>query len=445
MALGKLLLLALPLRLERPRLLPETSDLNLDFLQPLPARGIVLLLKRLLLDLELHEATLDLVDLCGNAIDLDPQARGGLIHEVHRLVRQEPLADVAVGKRCRRDERRIANPHAVVEFVALLETAKNGHRVRNRGLVDQDRLEAPLERGVLLHVLAVLIERGGPDAAEIAPRQLGLQEVRGIHSPLRLAGPDKGVKLVHEEDDAAFGGGHLLEEGLEAVLKLAAVLRAGDHRTEVHRDKALVLQPLRHIPRHDAAREALHDRGLAHARLPDEDGVIFRAARKHLHHPPDLVVASDYGIDLPLARGVGEVAAVAFERLKLFFRVLVRHLLVPAQFLQRLEERDLVHPHSLEQPGGIGLAMLDDPQKEVVGAHILVPQPLGLFLGLEQDGIDLRREHRLDAVAGGLRLAIERRVEKRLQAFHIRAQLLEEGTNEPLLLLEKGGQQVLGS
>ena len=36
------------------------------------------------------------------------------------------------------------------------------------GLADVDRLEAALERGVLLDVLAVLVERGGADAAQLA-------------------------------------------------------------------------------------------------------------------------------------------------------------------------------------------------------------------------------------------------------------------------------------
>jgi hypothetical protein len=47
----------------------------------------------------------------------------------------------------------------------------------------------------------------------------------------------------------------LLEHGLEALLELAAVLRAGDHRAEVERDERLSLQRLGHVAGDDALRE----------------------------------------------------------------------------------------------------------------------------------------------------------------------------------------------
>ena len=61
-----------------------------------------LLLERLLLDLELHDAALDLVDLGRHRVDLDAQARGGLVDQVDRLVGQEAVGDVAVATASRR-------------------------------------------------------------------------------------------------------------------------------------------------------------------------------------------------------------------------------------------------------------------------------------------------------------------------------------------------------
>ena len=43
------------------------------------------------------------------------------------------------------------------------------------------RLEAPLERGVLLDVLPVLVERGGADRVQLAARQHRLEHLRRIH------------------------------------------------------------------------------------------------------------------------------------------------------------------------------------------------------------------------------------------------------------------------
>jgi hypothetical protein len=52
----------------------------------------------------------------------------------------------------------------VVRLVARLEPAQDRDRLLDARLIDIDGLEAPLERRVLLDVLAVLIERRRTDA-----------------------------------------------------------------------------------------------------------------------------------------------------------------------------------------------------------------------------------------------------------------------------------------
>ena len=71
-------------------------------------------------------------------------------------------------------------------------------------LVHQHFLEAALQRGVLLDVLAVFVERGRADAMQFAARQRRLQHVAGIDRAFGLAGADHGVQLVDEDDDAAL-------------------------------------------------------------------------------------------------------------------------------------------------------------------------------------------------------------------------------------------------
>ena len=78
---------------------------------------------------------------------------------------QEPVGDVAIGEHGGRDERGVADAHAVMRLVALLQPAQDRDRVRDGRLADEDRLEAPLERGVLLDVLAVLVERRRADCS----------------------------------------------------------------------------------------------------------------------------------------------------------------------------------------------------------------------------------------------------------------------------------------
>ena len=58
------------------------------------------------------------------------------------------------------------------------------------GSPDEHLLEAALERGVLLDVLAVLVERGGADHAQLAAGQHRLEHVAGVHRALGRAGAD---------------------------------------------------------------------------------------------------------------------------------------------------------------------------------------------------------------------------------------------------------------
>ena len=135
---------------------------------------------------------------------------------------------------------RVLDAHAVVHLVALLEPAQDRDRVLHARLADEHGLEAALERGVLLDVLAVLVERGGADRAQLAAGEHRLEQVGGVDRALGGAGADDRVQLVDEQDHLAAGLGDLLEDGLEPLLELAAVLGAGDERADVERDDAPV-------------------------------------------------------------------------------------------------------------------------------------------------------------------------------------------------------------
>ena len=235
---GELLLLGHPALGERLALFLEIGQFLLEPLQTV-LRGLVgLLLQRLALDLELDDAPVEFVERLRLGIDLHPEPRRRLVHEVDRLVGQEAVGDVAVGQRRRRDDRRVGDPHAVVQLVLLLEAAQDRDRVLDRRLADEDRLEAPGERRVLLDILAVFVERRRADAVEFAAGERRLQQVGGVHRPVRLAGADQRVHLVDEEDDLAFRRLNLVEDGLQPLLELAAILGAGDQRAHVEREEA---------------------------------------------------------------------------------------------------------------------------------------------------------------------------------------------------------------
>ena len=185
-----------------------------------------------------------------------------------------------------------------MDLVALAQAAQDRDRLLDGRLVDEDRLEAALEGGVLLDVLAVLVERRRADRVELAAGEHRLEQVRGVHRAFGRAGADDRVQLVDEQDDLALGVLDLLEDGLEALLELAAELGPGDERAEVERDDALVLEALGDVAADDALGEALGDGGLADARLADEHRVVLRPARQDLDDAPDLLVAADDRVEL---------------------------------------------------------------------------------------------------------------------------------------------------
>ena len=139
------------------------------------------------------------------------------------------------------------------------------------------RLEAPLQRGVLFDVLAVLVGGGRAYHLYLASAERGLEYIRRVQRALGRACADYGVYLVDEDYDVACAR-HLAQHALDAVFKVAAVLCPGQHGGYVQRDYAAVLQLGGHVAAGHAPGQGFGDGGLAHARLADQDGVIFAAA-----------------------------------------------------------------------------------------------------------------------------------------------------------------------
>ena len=228
---------------------------------------------------------------------------------------QLAVLDVAVGEHRGGVERVVGDLAAVMRLVAVAQAAQDLHGVLGRRLLDADLLEAPLERRVALEVLAVLVERRRADRLQLAAGERRLEDRGGVDRALGGACADEIVELVDEQDDVAALG-DLLHHLLQALLELAAVLRAGDERRQVERVDLLVLQQVRHLVRADARGEALDDGGLADARLADQHRVVLRAARQDLHHALDLGLAPDDGVELAVGGELGQVAAELVEQLR---------------------------------------------------------------------------------------------------------------------------------
>ena len=379
----------------------------------------------------------------GREFDLDPQPGRRLVDEVDRLVGEEAVGDVALGEGRGGDDRGVGDAHPVVDLVALLEPAEDGDGVGDRRLVDHHRLEAALQGGVLLDVLAVLVEGGRADAAQLAAGERRLEHVAGVHGALGGAGSDHGVQLVDEEDHPAVGGGDLLEHGLEPILELAAVLGPRHHRAQVEGHQAAVAEPLGNVAARHPLSQSLGDRGLAHPGLADQDGVVLGPAGEHLDDPADLVVAPDHRVELAPARGVGEVAPVLLEGVVLRLRVGVGHPLGAAHRLQGRVDLLRSDPRLLEHPGRLALGLADDGEQEVLGRDVLVLEPGHLVEGRHQHGAESGAHGGLGG-ADLLGPRLERRLQARGQRLGLHLEAPQQSGDQALVLVEQGEQEVLG-
>ncbi len=143
------------------------------------------------------------------------------------------------------------------------------------------------------------------------------------------------MNFVNEKDHLPFGLGEIVEEGLQAFLELAAKFCAGNQGGQVEAEQTLVTQGFRYLAVDDALRQTLDDGGLSHPRLADEDGVILAAPQQHLNGAANLVVATNYRVELALGSALGVVDSVFFQGLTLFFSVGVVDLFAAMQCRNR--------------------------------------------------------------------------------------------------------------
>ena len=202
----------------------------------------------------------------------------------------------------RRDQRLLGVAHAVVLLVARAQAPEDLDGLVDRRFLHVDLLEAAFERTVTLEGRLVLGVGRRADAAQLAARERRLEQVRGVHrAPARRPRADHGVDLVDEEDRAGLGL-ERTQDGLQALLELAAELRAGDERAHVQREDVRGAQRRRNLAGVDRARESLDDRGLADAGLAHEDGVVLAAPRENVDRALEFGGAADERVDLALRR-----------------------------------------------------------------------------------------------------------------------------------------------
>ena len=439
------ILFVLPLGLALRQGVFRVGDFLAQMLKAFAADLVRLLHKRLLLDLHLGELALCQIDLFRHAVDLDTQTAGRLVHKVDGLIGQETVGDVAVRQLRASDDGGVGDAHAMVNLVLFLQAAKDGDSVLHRRLADHDRLETTLQSGVLLDVLAILIERGCADGVQLAARQGRLEHVTRVHRAIaRGTGAHDGVQLVDEQDDLAVRLLDLAQHGLQAVLELAAVLGTSDHGAQVERDDVVIFQAGRNVAGDDALRQAFDDGGFADAGLADEHGVVLRTAAEHLDGTADLLGTADDRVELALARLLRKVLTVLVQGIELRLALLIGDAGGAAQGAIRFLDGFPRDAEAVEHAACVTL-VLSQGDEQVLGGCVAVAHALRRLHGVVDDLHKVVTGHSHGhGGAAGLRHGGDGSVDVLRQLRRIGADALDDSGQVVLRCVQHGLEQVNG-
>ena len=157
--------------------------------------------------------------------------RAGFVDDVDGLVRHEPIGDIALRQFCGGTQGAVRVAHFVVVLESRLQALQYLVRVVDVGLDDVDLLEPSRKCTVLVEYPSILLVGRRTHAPDIAGSQQRLQHVRSIHDAAGCRpGTNNGVDLIDEEYGARLFL-ELVQEHLEALLKVAAVFRSRQQRT----------------------------------------------------------------------------------------------------------------------------------------------------------------------------------------------------------------------
>ena len=369
--------------------------------------------------------------------ELHPAPR--LVEEVDGLVGQEAVGDIAARLVDGGFEGGVLVRDVVELLVAVLDPAQDLDRLLLGRGGDLHRLEAPLQRAVLLDVLPVLGGGGGPDALDLAAGQRGLEDVGGVERALGRAGAHQGVELVDEDHDVVALG-QLPHDRLEPLLELAAVLGPRHDERDVEGKDPLLGQVDGHVALDDFIGEPLDQGRFAYTGLANKDRVVAGTAAEDLDDTGQLVVAPDERVEGPAGGGLGQVARELREERGLLGLPDVR--LLVQELDDVLPDRGEAHALLGEDGGGDALLLPHEAEEDVLGADVVVEHPLRLLGGVAERALALGGERDVD---GGRHLvAVERpALDLLADGLHREVALGEDAGGQPLALADEAEEEVL--
>ena len=320
--------------------------------------------------------------------------------------------------------------------------AKDRNRVLDRRLAHEHRLEPARQSGVLFNVLAVFVQRCRTDTVQLTARQSRLQEVGGIHGPIRLAGSNQRVHLVDEQDDLARGRLDFGQNTLQAFLELTPIFRAGNQRAHVERKKLLVLERFRHIAIDDAQRKALGNRSLADPWFTNQNRVVLGTARQDLNGPADFLVTADHRVEFTFPGNLGQIPSEFLQRVILVFgsRGIGRPAL--AKLVDCLVQSVWRNAVPLHQLAGFAVAVHGKGKQKPLHGDETVSSLVGDLLGLLEQACGCLAHVKLSGPTGNFRHLVQKALKIALQCLGVAAGTVDQATGHAFGIIQKNLQDV---
>ena len=195
-----------------------------------------------------------------------------------------------------------------------------------------------------------------------------------------------------------------------------------------------------HVALGDALRQAFDDGGLADARLADQHRVVLGAAAEDLDDPLQFVIAPDQRVEGVVHGGLGEVAA-EFGQQRAFLGPRGRDFLT-LRTRQLFPDGGKPQTALVQDLRGEALLFAQQAQQQVLGADVLVIQPLGFFRAIGQHAFALVAQRQ---VHGGRNLLADRGVSFDLLADGLhRGVGAQEPVRQRLVFAQQSEEQVFG-
>ena len=291
----------------------------------------------------------------------------------------------------------------MMDFVTFFQATENGDCVFDRRLVNHDRLETTFQSGIFFDVFLVFIEGRSADAAQVTTGQHRFQDVAGIHGAFRSASADDGVDFIDEEKDLAVGFGDFIEDRFESFFKFATVFGTGDEGAHIEGVEGLVFQRFRNVTADDTAGQPFDDSRLADTRFTDEDRVVLTTAGQDFDGTADFIITADDRIQFVLAGSGGQIAAVFFQGLVVFFRVITVDVSL-AVSLDGTHDFVLRQSEFTAQLLDFVVAFADDTHEDVFRADVFIVHRVCQLLGFADDTDHFRRHGQLAGALDGRNL-----------------------------------------